>query len=86
MVLLGSLRSHSEEFSFCWQLVRATVTEQIWKTRNKRIFQQVNTEFSDLAVKCIRKIGRQLKYWPGKCKVEARKIVGTWAVKTKGIG
>eukprot|EP00249_Psilotum_nudum_P027936 c36211_g1_i1 orf=31-1095(+) len=39
MVLLGSLRNHSKEFSLCWQLIRSAATEQLWKARNKRIFQ-----------------------------------------------
>eukprot|EP00249_Psilotum_nudum_P004218 c17759_g1_i1 orf=152-1222(-) len=40
MILLGNIRFHYEELSFCWHLVRAVYTSALWTARNMLLFQQ----------------------------------------------
>eukprot|EP00249_Psilotum_nudum_P004854 c18338_g1_i2 orf=33-305(-) len=75
MIILGRVRQHSEEFSFCWHLIMAVCTGSLWLSRNICIFQQqkhfpAKQEVED----CWFKIGYMLCSWPGKGRENARRI------------
>eukprot|EP00249_Psilotum_nudum_P003273 c16666_g1_i2 orf=307-825(+) len=75
MVLLGTIRDHSAEFCFMWQLCRAVATETLWKERNKYMFQGGKADISDQqAISCLFKTVMLLKNWTEKGKIGARKI------------
>eukprot|EP00249_Psilotum_nudum_P036046 c6226_g1_i1 orf=68-508(+) len=79
MILLGQVRQHSEEFYFCWHLIRVVCTYSLWTARNRKNFQNPSeTGFSQNVDSCIIKIGKMLKAWPGKGKLEARRIGLCW--------
>eukprot|EP00249_Psilotum_nudum_P032215 c47473_g1_i1 orf=183-464(+) len=50
MILLGTVRNHSEDFCFAWQLCRAVCTEMLWGERNKVIFNRELAVFSEQQV------------------------------------
>eukprot|EP00249_Psilotum_nudum_P027196 c34605_g1_i1 orf=90-338(-) len=78
MVLLGTVRQHSAEFCFCWQLCRVVATEYLWTAKKKLVFQQEKREPANLAKDCFTRIGTLLWLWPSKGKGEARQLAFKW--------
>lgn len=77
MLLLGKVVNHSADFAFSWPLIRAVLTDDLWRHRNAVIFQHEKKDISAArAHGSLYKVSWLMNQWKGKQKDIACRLAG----------
>lgn len=77
MLLLGKVSNHSSDFVFTWPLLRAVITEELWRHRNAVIFLSAEKDITAArAYGSLFKVSWLMGQWKGKQKDIALRLAG----------